>query len=391
MTSAIMTSRARAQWLLLVMASLIIVPPCASAWSNGGYSADENNPDYGTHDWIAEQALAMQTRDVMFLKTTYHTQFLLGTEAPDNPEYIGDTTNHHIYFYSSHQVQDDVCADRASAIYQTALEYLAAGEYANAAYDLGVLTHYVADPGVFGHTMGAYTDWGAETHHSDYEDEIDSMIWTLPETTGLTLRDADAYSATLDLGETITFGGGDIKSNVWMDTNYDWNDDVFEASAVASLRESIEAVAAVVNYLMIEFGGSAPAPEAPDPPTTFSASVQGSHVVLIWSAPPSDGGSAITSYEIYRSTDPDNPLHLASVSAETHSWTDKTAREGRTYYYWIVAENSEGASDMVRIVSVTIPKDSDSLLLPIAISVLSAVFASSGVLLWRRSRGRKLQ
>jgi hypothetical protein len=28
-----------------------------SGWSNGGYSANPSNPDYGTHDWIAEHAL----------------------------------------------------------------------------------------------------------------------------------------------------------------------------------------------------------------------------------------------------------------------------------------------------------------------------------------------
>jgi len=27
------------------------------AWSNGGFSADPSNPDYGTHDWIAQHAL----------------------------------------------------------------------------------------------------------------------------------------------------------------------------------------------------------------------------------------------------------------------------------------------------------------------------------------------
>ncbi len=29
----------------------------AAAWSNGGHSADPSNPDYGTHDRIAEHAL----------------------------------------------------------------------------------------------------------------------------------------------------------------------------------------------------------------------------------------------------------------------------------------------------------------------------------------------
>jgi len=82
-----------------------------------GYSVDPDYPDYGTHDWIADNALAIQTGDVTFLSTTHYSQFLLGSEWPDNPNHIGDTTNHHVYYYSGGAIQDDVGADRASAMY----------------------------------------------------------------------------------------------------------------------------------------------------------------------------------------------------------------------------------------------------------------------------------
>lgn len=230
----------------------------AVAWSNGGYSSDPQNPDYGTHDWIADAALTMQTLDVTFLTATYHAEFLLGTEAPDNPAYIGDSVNHHVYYYSSGVLQDDKCADRASETYQVALGYLTSGDLSNAAFYIGALTHYVADVGVFGHTMGAVSDWGAETHHSDYETAIESMIGSLSPPTGIPLGNADAYSATIGLADIITFGSGAVKTNVWMDANYNWADATFEQSATASLYGAVAAVAAVVNHLLIEAGTIVP-------------------------------------------------------------------------------------------------------------------------------------
>jgi hypothetical protein len=373
---------------LLILSCLALALPSAGAWSNGGYSADPNNPDYGTHDWIAEKALAIQTRDVTFLSSTYHSLFLLGTEAPDNPDYIGDTSNHHIYFYSTRELQDDACAVRASSIYQTALGYLVDGKYDDAAYDIGVMAHYLADPGVFGHTMGAYTDWGAEVHHSDYENEFESRLSSLPAPSGISLGDLDARTAALGLAEATTFGDGAIQSNVWMDTNYDWSNGVFEASAMASLYASVETVAAVINHLLTEAASSElpPSPQVPQPPASLSASVEGSQVVLAWTAPPSDGGSSITGYMLHRGTDPENHSLLTTVAGNTFTWTDGSVEKGKTYYYWVAAVNSVGSSDMVRIASVTVPRDSGSLLVPILLSAVSAAIASGGVILWRRRR-----
>jgi hypothetical protein len=376
---------------LLVLFFAIAVQPETIAWSNGGYSSNPDNPDYGTHDWIADEAIAVQTKDATFLKTTYHVRFLLGTEAPDNPAYIGDSTNHHVYYYSSGDLQDGKSAIRASQMYQIALGYLASHDFGNAAYYIGAMTHYVADVGVFGHTMGSGTDWGAENHHSDYENAIESMTGSLSSPTGLSLGDSDAYAATLDFAYEITFGGGAIMPNLWMDTNYSWANPTFVTSAMASLNSSVAAVAAVVNHLLVEAGSPStpPNPQEPQPPVSLSATVIGANIGLSWSPPTNDGGRAVIGYKIFRGTDPDNPSLVTTVADYARSWTDESVEKGKTYYYWVAAENSVGSSGMSTVASATVPGEHNSLLLPVSISSALFAFAAGGVMLWRRrARGK---
>lgn len=84
------------------------------------------------------------------------------------------------------------------------------------------------------------------------------MIGSLSPPTGTPLGDAGAYAATLGLAQTITFGSGVIKTNVWMDANYNWADATFEASAMASLYGAVASVAAVINHLLVEAGAVIP-------------------------------------------------------------------------------------------------------------------------------------
>jgi len=370
--------------------------PAATGWSNGGYSADPDNPDYGTHDWIADKALSIQTRDVAFLKTTYHSEYLIGTEAPDNPDYIGDSiANHHVYYYSNGTAQDDVCADRAKAMYDSALPQLVAGDYSVAAYYIGAMAHYISDVGVFGHTMGAYTDWSAEVHHSDYEDEFEDIIDILTLSSGTVLSDSSAYDATMALARTITFGGGSIKSNTWMDTNYDWADDVFDTSAKASLYSATSAVAAVINHLIAEAEPEPPevpeepAIEVPDPPASLDAYVDGSRIVLTWSIPTDNGGDNIIEYKIYRGYNPTYPQYMATVPNTAQTWADESVEKGRTCYYWVVAKNSAGDSSMSEMASAIVPEPSNSWLLPALLSAISIAAASVGALIWRRRAKRR--
>lgn len=371
---------------LFVLASLVLFCPGAQAWSNGGYSADQNNPDIGTHDWIAKRAVDIQTRDTTFLKTTHHSRYLLGTEAPDNPEFIGDTANHHVYFTSGHMLEDDASALRAASFYTAALASIRSGRSDLAAYDLGIMTHYISDVGVFGHTMGAHTDWGAETHHSDYESEFEARIDALPAPAGMTLGNADAYNATLDLAEDITFGAGAIRPNTWMDSNYNWADETFFASAMASLNRSVAAVASVINHFMME--AAVPIVTFPQPPASMSSEVQGGSVTLSWASPADNGGAEITAYVIFRGDSAAGGANVATVPGSARSWTDNNTRRGETYFYWVVAENSAGQSEMSPVVTVSIPPRTNSYVLPIVISVCSVALASIGTVLVRRRRRR---
>jgi len=232
----------------------------ADAWSNGGYSWDPSDPDYGTHDWIAESALALQTRDASFLTGDNLVRFLLGTEAPDNDEYIGDHEEHHVYYYATGVVQDDVGATRAQDMYDLALTAAADDKPSDAAYYLGAMAHYISDVGVFGHTMGADTNWGYEEHHTDYEEEFESILDTLDGPPEMTSTNLTAYDATLDLAKDITFGYGVIEANTWMDDNYDWSDSTFVTSAMASLHAAVQSVAAAIDHFLWEVD----APEGDD-------------------------------------------------------------------------------------------------------------------------------
>lgn len=242
----------------LVCLLCLLLSPSASGWSNGGYSADYENPDYGTHDWIADQALKLQTRDIAFLSETYHARYLLGTEAPDNPDLIGDAFEHHVYYYSSGNVQENDAALRAADLYDSALEDIGSSQLPDAAYHIGIMVHYIADGGAFGHTMGADTDWGAEVHHSDYEDEVNTLVSSYTPEVDAPLGQTDAYNSTMALAKEITFGNGTIRANVWMDQNYDWADPDFTNSARSTLVASILAVACAINSLLVTVGADVP-------------------------------------------------------------------------------------------------------------------------------------
>lgn len=375
----------------LALSAVVAFAPCsARAWSNGGYSADIEDPDYGTHDWIADMALSMQSEDVSFLETTYHATYLIGTEAPDNPVFIGDSMNHHIYYYASTALQDNASAVRASDMYSQALDDLVSGNFAVAAYHIGAMTHYIADMGVFGHTMGTYTDWGAEVHHSDYEEEFESMLGSLTLPAGIPLGDRSAYDAATGLAYDITFGAGDIRPNTWMDDNYDWSDDEFRTSAMASLHSAVSAVASAINHLLLEAEYEPPGeeePTVPDPPESLEAYLDDHNITLVWTAPPSDGGAPIIEYQVFRGVGDDDHVLVTTVSSLTLSWTDRDVDKGRTYDYWVSAKNSVGLGGLSEKATVTVPSEGlSSLALAAIVSAIIAALASGGVLARRRSR-----
>jgi hypothetical protein len=229
-------------------------------WSNGGYSDNPALPKFGTHDWIAQHALDWQS-PVQGMPALPLTEFLYGTELPDNggaSDGIGDTSKHHIYFFANALVQDDASAQRAQQEQNNAVSLFKAGDLAGAAKRLGMMTHYISDVGVFGHVMSSVTDWGAETHHSDYEDYVNDRTntYTSEFSSFLTfdgnLENISAYDATVMLANDTTFDAGGAQTCVWMDHNYDWADPVFRNRCGESLNLATNLVADVLHTSFVE-------------------------------------------------------------------------------------------------------------------------------------------
>jgi acid phosphatase type 7 len=89
-------------------------------------------------------------------------------------------------------------------------------------------------------------------------------------------------------------------------------------------------------------GCSVPAaPAVPPAPTLTSASGTDGSVSLQWSPPSSNGGAAITNYNVYRATAPGAETLLTQLGNVT-SYTDTAVTNGTTYYYQVSAINSVG-------------------------------------------------
>ncbi|MEM2995776.1 MAG: hypothetical protein QXI91_07205 [Candidatus Bathyarchaeia archaeon] len=105
--------------------------------------------------------------------------YLYGTELPDNGQAvdgIGDTGNHHVYYFANGSLRDDASAVRASKSMRLLLPFYMAGDFVNAAKRLGVMSRYIVDVAVFAHVMDSSTDWGSEnkTIHNNYESYVNT-------------------------------------------------------------------------------------------------------------------------------------------------------------------------------------------------------------------------
>ena len=232
-----------------------------SGWSNGGYSSNPANPDYGTHDWIAQHALDWLPQQEKQFLTDNLASYLYGTELPDNnqaSDKIGDTTKHHVYYSATEVMVDDAAAVRAREEYALAVDLYRAGNRTEAAKHLGAMVHYVSDVAVFGHVMGASTAWGAEVHHSDYEDYVQTRTdsYTDEFNSFLTYDGAlvttSAYDAARMLAYDTTFDTDGDLTCVWMDTHYSWSNSAFRSRAGESLNLAVNLVADVLHTFYSE-------------------------------------------------------------------------------------------------------------------------------------------
>ena len=265
--------------LLIVCASLLLLcGQSAWGWSNNGYSDYPANPKYGTHDWIAQLALDYLPAQEKQYITDNLAAYLYGTELPDNsqaPDGIGDTTKHHVYYSPTGALTDNASAHRANIEYNSALNSLKAQDYTIAAKTAGLMTHYIADLAVFGHVMGSSTPWGSETHHSDYENYVNTRSSSYASSFNSylsydgNLTTLSAYDAALNVAYDTTFGGNNNLTCIWMDENYNWSSPIFSGRCGQSLNLAVNSIADVLHNLYQEsVPNSTPMPSPSPTPTS---------------------------------------------------------------------------------------------------------------------------
>ncbi len=157
------------------------------------------------------------------------------------------------------------------------------------------------------------------------------LVWTAPSSNGgSTITNYTVYRGVTSGGEAIITTVG----NVLMFTDTGLTDGqiyYYRVSAVNGAGEGARS-----NQLnAIPVG----------PPTAIQnlqAHPGDAHINLTWQAPVSNGGSAITNYEVWRGTFSGSETFLADAHLDL--WFNSTGlTNGQTYYYIIKAENAQGS------------------------------------------------
>jgi hypothetical protein len=156
------------------------------------------------------------------------------------------------------------------------------------------------------------------------------LAWTVPSDGGSPITGYNVYRGTSSGGETLLANLGNV-------TSYD------DTTVVngTTYYYTVTAVNGVGEGTVSNEGSATPhAPTAPAAPTLTAATPGNSTVHLTWTAP-SNGGSPITNYDVYRGTSSGGETLLATLGNVT-SFDDNTAANGTTYYYEVSAKNAVG-------------------------------------------------
>jgi len=162
-----------------------------------------------------------------------------------------------------------------------------------------------------------------------------SLSWTAPSNNGgAAITKYNVYRGTSSGGEgstpiaSVTSGTTYTDSGLSNGTTY-----YYQVTAVNSAGESGRS----------SESSATPTATAPGAPTGLTASGGNGSVSLSWTAPSSNGGAAITKYNVYRGTSSggEGSTPYAVVTSGT-SYTDSGLSNGTTYYYQVSAVNSSG-------------------------------------------------
>src|SRR5438445_4550783 len=170
-----------------------------------------------------------------------------------------------------------------------------------------------------------------------------ALTWSAPASNGgATITGYSVYRGTASNGEDAT-PIATVGTTSYTDSGLTNGQTYFyKVTAVNSVGGSSQSNEASATPVAI--------PSAPQNLVAFSGNAQ---VGLTWSAPSSNGGSAITGYDVYRGTLPGGEGATPIATVGTTSYTDSGLTNGQTYYYKVTAINSAGQSSSSNEASAT--------------------------------------
>ncbi|MHB8606240.1 MAG: PKD domain-containing protein, partial [Thermoplasmatota archaeon] len=160
-----------------------------------------------------------------------------------------------------------------------------------------------------------------------------SLSWTAPSNGGSAITNYKIYRSTTSGSETSYSQTGGSNTSYVDKKATNGVTYYYKVSAVNSIGE---------GALSNEASATPTAPTVPGAPTSLTATAGNAQISLSWTAPSSNGGSAITNYKIYRGTTSGSETSYSQTGGSNTSYVDKKAVNGQVYYYKVSAVNSVG-------------------------------------------------
>jgi len=121
----------------------------------------------------------------------------------------------------------------------------------------------------------------------------------------------------------------------------------------------------------------------PSSPMDLQASARMTYVDLSWKAPADNGGSPLTNYTLYKSTDPSTMSYWGNVTGNITAYHDYNVEAGDTYFYQVTVWNDANESTSSNMVVVTIPtpaKSDDAAVIGIIALAMAAIALQLGII-----------